>query len=719
VATGSAVTQDLVLADPHGLPPGTTITNHGTTSAGVPILLWTDSIALTTTGCAGATANYRITQGSSTVRSGSMNESPSGSGAYRATIDPLYPTSGAAQVTVSLRCPDGTSQAIDFTIYIDPAGTVVDPTGAPVAGANVTLLRSDTAGGPFSAVPDGSAVMSPAQRTNPVTTGPDGVFSWDVIAGYYQIQASKAGCHVPGGSETTATSAVYEVPPPALGIMLTLDCGGSPTSSTTTITVTPNPATVGQPVRLSAHLSGAAPVPTGTVAFSFADGPVTGCETVAVVNGEAACTTTFEHSASSPISVSATYSGDATHASSSGTSQFTVGPATPVLTWRTPGDITYPTPLDSTQLNATADIPGTFAYTVDGAQAAGTVLHAGAHQLTVVFTPTNGADYTTAMASVPFLVQAGQQIIVVDPVSPVTTATHSTTVTAHGGASGQPITFADASPSVCTVASTSGSEPATATVTIKAAGVCALLASQAGSADWAAAAPVTISFEVTSATTISPVLDTSVSADQASAAKRFVSPGITTRQGGELLVALISADGPANKAVQVKTVTSPGLTWTLVNRSPATKYGMVEVWQAWAPAQLVNTSVVATLANGTFDGSMSVLAFTNAAPSLGTAVGAVGSTGLPMVSITPRATGSAIWAVGQNWNVASPVIAAAGQTVRHQFLDARISDTFWTQSVDSAAIAGLTVAVSDTAPNTGKWQLTAIEVRPAAAAEGT
>src|SRR2546428_12425194 len=59
---------------------------------------------------------------------------------------------------------------------------------------------------------------------------------------------------------------------------------------------------------------------------------------------------------------------------------------TPVITWATPADITYPALLSSTQLNATADVPGSFAYT----PAAGTKLSAGPNQnLKADFTPTD------------------------------------------------------------------------------------------------------------------------------------------------------------------------------------------------------------------------------------------------------------------------------------------------------------------------------------------
>jgi hypothetical protein len=70
--------------------------------------------------------------------------------------------------------------------------------------------------------------------------------------------------------------------------------------------------------------------------------------------------------------------------------------ATPTVTWANPADITYGTALDATQLDATADVPGSFSYS----PVAGTVLHAGDGQvLTATFTPTDTADYNTATAS--------------------------------------------------------------------------------------------------------------------------------------------------------------------------------------------------------------------------------------------------------------------------------------------------------------------------------
>jgi uncharacterized repeat protein (TIGR03803 family) len=58
-----------------------------------------------------------------------------------------------------------------------------------------------------------------------------------------------------------------------------------------------------------------------------------------------------------------------------------------LVVWNTPAPIVYGTRLGSTQLDATASIPGTFVYS----PSAGTRLHAGSHTLTVVFTPSDSA----------------------------------------------------------------------------------------------------------------------------------------------------------------------------------------------------------------------------------------------------------------------------------------------------------------------------------------
>ena len=79
--------------------------------------------------------------------------------------------------------------------------------------------------------------------------------------------------------------------------------------------------------------------------------------------------------------------------------------ATPTITWPTPANISYGTPLGNTQLDATASaivngqsvsVAGVYTYGTP----AGTFLHAGNSQpLTVTFNPTDSTDFTSAMGA--------------------------------------------------------------------------------------------------------------------------------------------------------------------------------------------------------------------------------------------------------------------------------------------------------------------------------
>lgn len=119
----------------------------------------------------------------------------------------------------------GDPEEITFPIYIDPSGFVRTVAGDPLAGATVTLLQSQAKAGPFTAVPDGSAAMSPMNRVNPDLSEADGHFGWDVIAGFYKVRVSKAGCHAPGAPGSLAIeTGVMTIPPPVTNLDLRLQC---------------------------------------------------------------------------------------------------------------------------------------------------------------------------------------------------------------------------------------------------------------------------------------------------------------------------------------------------------------------------------------------------------------------------------------------------------------------------------------------------------------
>jgi hypothetical protein len=66
--------------------------------------------------------------------------------------------------------------------------------------------------------------------------------------------------------------------------------------------------------------------------------------------------------------------------------------ATPTITWNTPSAISYYTALTAAQLNATANIAGTFVYS----PGLGHIFNAGTHSITVTFTPVDTTNYNSA-----------------------------------------------------------------------------------------------------------------------------------------------------------------------------------------------------------------------------------------------------------------------------------------------------------------------------------
>ena len=91
-----------------------------------------------------------------------------------------------------------------------------------------------------------------------------------------------------------------------------------------------------------------------------------------------------------------------TSSSVTATVQLTVNQATPVITWATPAPITAGTALSATQLDASANVPGSFVYN----PAVGNVPAAGTQQLTAVFSPTDTTDYASATGHTSLVVNA-------------------------------------------------------------------------------------------------------------------------------------------------------------------------------------------------------------------------------------------------------------------------------------------------------------------------
>jgi hypothetical protein len=226
--TASGARQDFDLEQAAGPPAGTRITpviNAG--EGGLVTVFWGAPFDLEQKACRDARVSYRIFIGAKVLRRGTMREAPEDPTLYRATITALQPVHGFVQIQIDVNgCTAHLKSS--FGAYIDPSGNVRDLKGRAVFGATVKLLRSDFPAGPFGQVPRGSLIMAPNNRRNPDRTDASGHFGWDVIPGYYKVQASKPGCTVPKSKQGFAETRVLRIPPPVLNLDLRLDCPFKP-----------------------------------------------------------------------------------------------------------------------------------------------------------------------------------------------------------------------------------------------------------------------------------------------------------------------------------------------------------------------------------------------------------------------------------------------------------------------------------------------------------
>jgi hypothetical protein len=147
----------------------------------------------------------------------------------------------------------------------------------------------------------------------------------------------------------------------------------------------------------SAQLDATASVP-GTFSYSPAAGTVPGAGT-------------------DTLSVTFTPTDTTDYTTATATTTIVVSQATPGVVWTTPASIVYGTALSSTQLDATASVPGTFSYS----PAAGKVLGAGTDTLSVTFTPTDSSDYKSVTTTTTIVVtQATPTITWANPANIVT-----------------------------------------------------------------------------------------------------------------------------------------------------------------------------------------------------------------------------------------------------------------------------------------------------------
>jgi len=221
------------------------------------------------------------------------------------------------------------------------------------------------------------------------------------------------------------------------------------------------------------------------------------------------------------------------------------------------------------------------------------------------------------------------------------------------------------------------------------------------------------------ASTAAPALDQSVSANQTGLGTKITSPAVSTKTSGELLLAVISASGPSGVSQTITGVSGAGLVWKKVTRANK-QAGTAEVWEAYAMTPVTSAKITASLGTTGQDGSITVAAFTGAAPVIGAHATAGGASTHPTVSLITTKPHSLVWAAGEDTTHASTLTPASGQALVHQYADSKVHATYWAQDTTTpVAAASTTVTIADTLPANDQWNLAAVEIPSATATTTT
>jgi hypothetical protein len=274
----------------------------------------------------------------------------------------------------------------NFQVYHSNTSVLPRPpagcTATTRAGINGLLCPIAPLGGsppPPTPVPTATFSAAPAS----ITAGQAAVLGWNTTDATSVSIDQAIGAVALSGTRSVSPAATTTY-------KLTATNAAGTATATTTVTVTATsrttpvitwaaPASIVYGTALSGTQLNAATTVPGSWAYSPAAGSV-----LAAGSGQT-------------LSATFTPADTAAYNSAAATVAITVLKATPLITWSTPADITSGTPLGATQLNAVANVPGSFTYT----PASGTVLGVGAgQQLSTWFTPASTANYNTASKTV-------------------------------------------------------------------------------------------------------------------------------------------------------------------------------------------------------------------------------------------------------------------------------------------------------------------------------
>ena len=254
----------------------------------------------------------------------------------------------------------------------------VSSSAGTVAQGKVTFTILDNNGTPLSSPIAVSVNDSQAQLENYL-------LSPGLPAGKYKVHA------VYGSANDFQNST-------AIDQVLQIDAAAT---STVTVDASAIYSPGGAVVAVSATVnSSGVPVGNGTdnVTFKVFSGAVLIATTTTPVNAGIATTTILlpPNTSAGKYAIEADYNTSPNYLKSVGTGQLLIKPDAPTISWANPADIAYGTKLEvGKQLDAKPSVPGTLSYRQLGA-----ILHPGAYQLTVDFTPTDTTNYNTTSQTV-------------------------------------------------------------------------------------------------------------------------------------------------------------------------------------------------------------------------------------------------------------------------------------------------------------------------------
>ena len=313
-------------------------------------------------------------------------------------------TFGVAPIALSASASSGLG--VSFSVLSGPgsvSGNILTITGA----GTVVVAANQPGNIDYSAAPQVTQVVVVNKATPTLTWSTPAAIVYGTplsgtqlnatsggIAGSF-VYAPPSGTVLTGGTHslsvtfTPTDSADYNNQTASVSLTV------NPATAAVSVSCSPNPITYGsQTTTCTTTVGGSA---TGTVAWTINGG----AWTTTGLSGGSTSAGGFNGYAAGSYAIVANYSGDSNYAAGSAPTTLTINKATPSLSWTSPANIVFGTPLSAAQLDATSGgVAGAFVYT----PGAGTVLPVGSYSLSATFTPTDAANYNTATIMVPLVV---------------------------------------------------------------------------------------------------------------------------------------------------------------------------------------------------------------------------------------------------------------------------------------------------------------------------